>query len=111
MSEAKSEDMKTMRGAVDALRGEMKASVVSAAPKELTAKLSWYVVRRAGPERFSSLRAIPALLIKTSRRPNLEVTCWAAVAIDSSEVTLNDEYQYHKCNMLRSCCRNHALLI
>jgi hypothetical protein len=48
------------------------------------------------PERFSSLGAIPALLIKTSRRPNFEVTCWAAVAIDSSEVKLNDEYQYHK---------------
>jgi hypothetical protein len=96
---------------VDALRRGIKASVVSAAPKVLTAKISWYVVRRAGPERLSSLRAIPALLIKTSRRPNLEVTCWAAVAIDSSEVTLDDEYQYHKCNIVRSCYQNHALLI
>ena len=80
--------MKTIRGAVEALRRGIKASVVNAAPKVLTAKISWYVVRSAGPERPSSLRAIPALLIKTSRRPNIEVTCWAAVAIDSSEVTV-----------------------
>jgi len=85
------EDKKTTRGAEDLLRRGMKASVVSAAPKVLTANVSWKCLRRAGPVASSSSTHNPALLIKTSRRPNLEVTCSAAAAIDSSEVTLDFE--------------------
>ncbi len=83
--------MKTTRGADDALRRGIKASVVSAAPKVLTPNVSWKAARVGGDE-YSVLRHIPALLIKTSRRPNFEVTCWAAAVIDSSEVTLGGEY-------------------
>lgn len=83
------EERKTMRGGWGAaLRSGMKASVVSAAPKVFTAKVSWKTWRRAEGVRLVSGRETPALLIRMSRWPNLERTSSAAAAMESSDVTL-----------------------
>lgn len=84
------EDTKTTRGAEDAVKRGIKASVVSVAPKVLTANVSWKL-RSEGGEVLSSFRHTPALLINTSRRPNFDFTCWTTSAIELSEVTLSDK--------------------
>lgn len=82
------EDTKTIRGAEDAFSRGIKASVVSVAPNVLTVNVSWKL-RSEGAEVLSSARHIPALFTKTSRRPNFDVTCSTALAIDFSEVILS----------------------
>lgn len=82
------EDTKTTRGAEDAVRRGIKASVASVVPKALTVNVSWKL-RSEGAEVLSAGRHIPALFTKTSRRPNFEVTCWTASAMDFSEVMLS----------------------
>lgn len=85
------EDTKTMRGAEDAVKRGIKASVVSVVPKVLTVNVSWKL-RSEGAEVLSPARHIPALLTKTSRRPNFDVACWTALEMDFSEVMLNNKY-------------------
>lgn len=82
------EDTKTTRGAEDAVKRGIKASVASVVPKVLTVYVSWKL-RSEGAEVLSAGRHIPALLTKTSRRPNFEVTCWTASVMDFSEVMLS----------------------
>jgi hypothetical protein len=82
------EDTKTIRGAEDASKRGRKASVVSVVPNVLTRKVSWKL-RSEGGEVLSAGRHMPALLIKTSRRPNFDLTCWTASAMEFSEVMLS----------------------
>lgn len=85
------EDTKTIRGVEDAVRRGINASVVSVVPKVLTVNVSWKFSSE-GAAVLSARMHTPALLTKTSRRPNFDVTCWTASAMDFSDVMLSNKY-------------------
>lgn len=106
------DDINTTRGDEDEESREVKASVTMALLKVLTAKVLWYVARSPEPSRGasrpeagqpSSSMQMPALFIRTSRRPNFEEIKETALAMESSEVILCEKSAlfsliYHMCD-------------
>lgn len=87
--EPRLEETKTIRGEGDLESRGMKVSVTTVAPKTLTLYVTSNRSRRGSAVSLSD--EMPALLIKTSSLPNLEVTksaaAWMLELRDTSRVT------------------------
>lgn len=81
-----SEVLKMIRGSDDFRESVMKASVRHAGPIALVFNISVYFSRGVRPS-GRAWAEMPALLIKTSRRPNMSCTHSAALEMDESKVT------------------------